>query len=399
MSKMYHKMTFVLLISAILLPTMPLAQSVWAQSEQRCGREVPANLRGTFWSIVAHRGVTTAALSVIKGDQVESINTTTATRTELPINFPFDQVPLRNGTALATLQQPANSDRRDDEKILSIFAQGGQVITLSEDQKPDSLHWWRLLPEREPDSFGIFGYNNEATAFIVEANWSPDGITVGQPQYLPFEFYPIEFYWAMLAISPNWEFVAYIQPTPTNQLEFFIYSLSENRYIWRTLYDNNAFASIFWTPDSSLIGVVSGMTPEAQDQLIGVDRNGESNLLADLSTVYGDGVVVRPLSGVVLSSNEVAFLLNSPQQGTQSFTTRLVLLDLEGQQIVDLCYSHPATLRILGTSGDNVILGNSTARQIVVISAQTGDYSYINLGEGMNPLSNTFEGGEAADTP
>jgi WD40 repeat protein len=372
---------------------------IWAQTEQRCGREIPADIQGTFWSSGRNRGVTTVAPAVFNDNQVASTNAAIAAQTEMRITFPFDLTSLQNGTALAALQQPRSSSRSDDEKTLSIFTQDGQVITLSDAQKPNSMHWWRLIPEREPYHFSIFGYDDETTAFVVDMRWSPNGITVGQPQYLPFEFYPMQFYWAMLSTSPDGEFVAYIHPTQTNGLEFFIYSLTENRYIWRAPYDGNAFASIIWTPDSQVVGVVSGTTPETQDQLIAVDRNGESSLLVDLSTIYGEGVSVLPLSGIALSSNQVAFLLNSPQQDTQSFATRLALLDLESRQITDLCYSTTSELLPLGVIDGNIILEDTSARQIVAISAQTGDYSYIDLSEGVRPLPGTFEPSDATDTP
>jgi hypothetical protein len=401
MAQRYHQIVLAVLISTVLLPTFATAQTNWGQPLARCGDEVPSEITGFFWTDVSDRQRSGLAAATLNGDRVET--SSAVATTERSVIFRVES--LQNGAALAMLQLPSIFSRLDDEKTLSIVTQDGQVLTLAEAQKPTTLNWWRLLPEREPGQFDIFGYDNETNAFIVEVNWSLGGITLGQPQILPFEFSPLNPYhrnW--LYISPSQEYIAltrYTQPLQPGGIEFFIYSILERRFVWQTPYDTNAFPSITWLSEGQTVALVSGTTPDTMDQLIAVDRNGQSSTVVDLSTLYGEGVSIFPASTLTVSPTQIAFLLTSQSSATQPASNRLTLLDLEARQIIDLCYtSPPSSLSILeATTNGQIILQESLTSPIVVISTRTGDYSVINLAEGVIPLYGSFEFNDTTETP
>lgn len=370
-----HNRTLLLtlfVIGSISLAFIPF-QVVWGQPERRCGRQSTLPLQGTFWVAQGRESnINTITFQADDANRIDHATISQVTQADLRTNSIFDRLPLQGGNLLAVLQQPPNNTRRDDIKTLRIFTHNGGVITLPENQRSDTLFWWHLLPKSEPNQFGIFGYAFGGSAFIVDVTFSADEFTIGEPHYLPFRFSPLTA--QRLSISPDGAYISYKQPTESGELESFIYSLLEDRYIWRAPYNIDALIPVIWIPDSRIIAVVSSITRETDNQLVQISRSGESSVLIDLPTTYGAEVSLLP-GGKALSSTQIAFMLNISRG--QSF--QLFMLDLMTQQFTDLCYSSETATGIVGVTPEGNILLKGNSSRFTIISPQTSDYDYLDL--------------------
>jgi hypothetical protein len=359
---------------------------------QMCGQPEELNLDIRLWETIAIQSESRFDVLTIEQSVITHDSPSITTSPESASKFPFDQMTIANGTALAALEQPISGSRRDDEKQLRIYTLEGEVFTLSDQEIPTNVRFWRLMSENELGNFSVFGYSNQGNATITQISFSEQGLMVGETQLLPFEFSPNHFYWAMLSISPDNEYISYIQEreNEVGQLDYFIYDVSDNERIWQMPYNANNFASVIWIQNLNLIGLVYGMTPETTDQLIAVYTNGTSEIIADLGTTISNDTFVMPLSGVKISSQNAVFFV---RHGTQSsdFTYNLMSLDLSSYELVDLCQSWAEMPTILGSIADKIVLHDTSNDQIIVISADTGDYTIVTFDERISPIPNTLE--------
>jgi hypothetical protein len=378
-----------IVITYWMFPSLPF---IAAQPIQRCGTETDIDLSGVFWfTEVNNHTITIEQISIIDGSNQQT-EPRLATQMGIKVTFPFDRISVGNG--IAVLAQSFGAERRDAEKELYLFDLEQQLSMIPKAPIHNGLHWWRLLSEREDGHFGILGYDNESNMFIVDINRSAGDVLISNPDFLPFKFNPMQFYWMMLSVSPDHEFIGYIQESGSDGLEILIYSRSQKQPIFRTTYADGGFTNVIWTPGTKFVGLISGTTQEATDQLIGIKSSGETTLLADLSTIYPEEATVIGLSGFALEDGQVAFVAHTGE-AISSEPYRLLLLDLETRELIDICYSTASVPLILGASGANLIVGNVDTRSLSVISTADGNFGEIHLGE-MNRLPTLFT--EAVET-
>ncbi|MBZ0275119.1 MAG: hypothetical protein K8I60_03175 [Anaerolineae bacterium] len=290
--------------------------------------------------------------------------------------FTSDSLILPGMNALAWLSQPRNA-RRDAEKHLSVIKADGTWFELPPSENRSALHWWKLLPEREAGHFGVFGYDNDARAFIMNVFLSENGLQTGDLRYLPFQFNPNDFYWHWLSIAPDWEYVGYVQGGAEG-FDYFIYDTVDERFIWQTPYDGAGIVNVIWSQDAEWIALVSGVTQETASQIMSIHHDGTVTLLADLAAIFGDQAFIVNAAPQSSSTGLAAFWVDSPSDGIDA--SKLILLDLMTGNLIDLCLTTVEMPLTWDSSGAYLLFQvHDHPGRLTILSTQTGDYRYLDI--------------------
>ena len=183
----------------------------------------------------------------------------------------------------------------------------------------------------------------------------------------------------MLYISPDRAYIGYVRQSETtgSVLEYFIYSVNENRFVWTTPYDGNSIVDIIWTPDDNdSIAIISGTSEERASQLVSVGIDGTERLLFDMSTIFPDDVFISGGLNTRAASALTPFWITSPTLYEQFGGGKLVVLNHATGEIEDLCITDIETSLI--RTQDNQFVAyeqaNVIGRRLTIVSVDTGDF-------------------------
>jgi hypothetical protein len=378
------------------------ASSSTAQSEvtlvQRCGTEQAFSQSLGFWS---RADTHTLFAAEIKRDRDMLTLKTNPTRTAATstIYYPHSTAVLYDGAVLVLLFDPGSPDwnggmRSTLNRELAVSTSDPRFTGVTIPAPPEGLNWWLLLPETEPGRFGIFGWKLLEGAFILPVTLNEQkGFAFGEPQMLPFDFHPTSSGRYTTSISPDWRYITSVQYLPElNEEEYFIYSINESRFIWRTPYDGDGIPDVLWLPQSnSLIAITTKTVKEQRGILTGVYVDGSQETLVDLNAMFNSTVDINYSVGV--SPNHVAFALQSIDEPPKWVGEELLMFAADTRQIIDLCQTG-SMFPILPSKDGRFILFQDFVNkrgEVRLLELATGNYSDFTSGlEYVFPIGNTL---------
>jgi hypothetical protein len=255
-----------------------------------------------------------------------------------------------------------------DEDRLLLEKDGGEI------------YWWRVIPREESGRFVVIGYDFQLHPYLIEVEVLESDVLIGEPRQLPFRFNIDSSYTHALHVSPDGEFIGYLRPLPENRgLEYFIYSVKEDRFIWVNPYDGDGRVDVIWTPSNpNTIAMVSGMTREAASKLFAIGRDGTETLAYDFTIGFPEDVFISLGLNTWTKGGSVPFSLISLQLGEQ----KLVAFNPETLQLDDLCLTNVEGY-FLPTSNRQFVLYeyrlDEAGRFWTIISLTTGDFYRFRL--------------------
>jgi hypothetical protein len=332
---------------------------------QRCGQPMTTPPPVTIWvTDYDTRAVKIATLGDNALDAPDNFDPPSASRPEQRVSWDENIVTVDGQTLLSLRSNPDGVD------AINVFSSGRQSTLVN--TNPD-LEWWKIAPGPDPESFSVFAYDNQTNAYWIDATFSQDEIVLNDIRSLPFTFYLQSFYSDSLYLSPDGDYVAYFQTSRTDDtvLEFFIYSLEDERFIWTTPHDGDSRVKLIWTKvDQGFIALVWGATAQSATQIIGVSVTGNTEPLFDLSTAFGE-ITFTSASGIAAGSRYTPFWLDSRLIGN----SRLVAYDHQANQLIDLCITTIAT-QIHRTPDSEYVafqIQNAIPTEYLIVEVATGD--------------------------
>jgi hypothetical protein len=310
------------------------------------------------------RAVKIATLGDNALDAPDNFDPPSASRPEQRVSWNNNAL-ADNGQTLLSLR-----DNPDGIDAVNLFRSGRQSTLVNGDA---NLEWWKITPGLNINQFGIFAYDFQSNAYWISGELSGDEIILETPRALPFTFYVSSSYFDMLYLSPDGQYIGYLQSSRTGNsvLEFFMYSLEEDQFIWATPYDGDGRVNVIWgKEDQEYIALVWGTTAPTAHQIVGVRASGETNPLLDLKTAYSD-IVLSTALGVVAGFRYTPFWVDA-----DSFQeSRLVAYDHATNQLIDLCVTTIAT-QIHRTPDSEYVafqIQNAIPTEYLIVEIATGN--------------------------
>lgn len=305
-----------------------------------------------------------------------------------------ERVSIANGRLQGALLQTSLASERYDVKTLALLDANGQLLQSIETQTIDSTYWFTLLPARSQDEVGVFGFDADQNARIVHFALVDEQLMFSEITTLPFRFSYRNSWWYVLSVSPNWTHISYGRRNEGEpRHEYFIYSITEARFVWSEAMAPDDLPNITWLEDETNIAVVSRIGREfgRQGELKLVSYSGESQVIADLGELFGAGSVTTG-DGVALTNDRIAFLASIPSQ----ITSRLLFLDVQTGQITDTCITGDLLSPVAISNGETVVVQtvNTSTPELIFVSTSTGDYSRVSIPVGYTVLPEPQAQGE-----
>jgi len=286
----------------------------------------------------------------------------------------------QNGEAIAFFTKELASQPYDNKaiKAVEVATRDGKHSALAA-----SSNWWQLGPELRQGHFGILAYDDNYYATLVDLSWTGGALNAQNGERLPFKVNIAGALWEKpVFISPNWDYIAYINGQSYPQ-SLDIYSVHDKRVIWSLKLNRGVIPHVSWPMTQNAIAVINLGGADGDGQIIRIDKQGQSQILIDLSTALGREV---RLFGVTFEANGTHDIGLSVQPLVNGglYTVQYFLLNVDNGTLVDLCLSTSPGITAFGWLERGKYLtyqeldpANNTPSRAVAISASSSNYAYF----------------------
>jgi hypothetical protein len=371
------KFTYILITIVALLGLVTSRLVAQTTITSRCGVILPDVTSETLW-------LATTASEIIKIDNESSLDSviTSLQLTTLQDDrqtMIVDRIILHSADLQATLVSPFPGQRRDDERTLQLLTLDGNVLQEIPSNTVSGIYWWALLPEIIPDSFYILGYDSNRTLYRVQISIINGTLQIQDYQSLPIIFNPVSATGTLLSASPDGNYIAYVNPISIGNVNYTIYSISQNEIVV-ALPMINFIPRIVWIQDGTTLAVVVANSHETSSRLITITQDGALTESLNATSVFNTSITLH--DGVYVGNGKATFWAVNVETGE----SRLVLYSLTDNAFTDLCVVGQSTPIVPLDINGNIAFTLVNPFRVVTLSTVTGDYAVIPLSSFVEPI-------------